>query len=181
MHFEALRARHAGEDTCMRHIRVKHRAVVTTLDLCAHLCAAAPTARSAVMTTKNAQRRNVARTRAPTPLLSCLRRRGLSRSLPNLPPLLPPGESGERGLELPPLLPLLMESGERGLVMADMGVSVCVRGWGVPDETQRRSSTRYSASTRPARSPSTWPWRWPARRAPTMEKPGRRFIIRNHG
>ena len=137
------------------------------------------------MTTKNAQRRNVARTRAPTPLLSCLRRRGLSRSLPNLPPLLPPGESGERGLELPPLLPpllpLLMESGERGLVMADMGVSVCGAWVGVPDETQRRSSTRYSASTRPARSPSTWPWRWPARRAPTMEKPGRRFIIRNHG
>ena len=80
------------------------------------------------MTTKNAQRRNVARTRAPTPLLSCLRRRGLSRSLPNLPPLLPPGESGERGLELPPLLPpllpLLMESGERGFVMADMCVFV---------------------------------------------------------
>ena len=102
-------------------------AMVTTLDLCAHLCAAAPTARSAVITTKNAQSRNVARTRAPVALLSCLRRRGLSRSLPNLPPLLPPGESGERGLELPPLLPLLMESGERGLVMADM--CVCVRGW----------------------------------------------------
>ena len=92
----------------------------------AHLCAAAPTARSAVITTKKAQRRNVARTRAPTlvALLSCFRRRGLSRSLPNLPPLLPPGESGERGLELPPLLPLLMESGERGFVMADMCVFV---------------------------------------------------------
>lgn len=79
-----------------------------------------------MITTKKAQRRNVARTRAPTlvALLSCFRRRGLSRSLPNLPPLLPPGESGERGLELPPLLPLLMESGERGFVMADMCVFV---------------------------------------------------------
>ena len=128
MHFEAMRAQHAGViHACATFASGEW--LWSTLDLCAHLCAAAPTARSAVITTKNAQRRNVARTRAPVALLSCLRRRGLSRSLPNLPPLLPPGESGERGLELPPLLPLLMESGERGLVMADMCVCVCVRGW----------------------------------------------------
>ena len=166
----------------MRHIRfvfplLKHRAMVTTLDLCAHLCAAAPTARSAAI--EKAHSTNVARTRAPplVALLSCLRRRGLSRSLPNLPPLLPPGESGERGLELPPWLPLLMESGARGFVMADMCVCVCVGG--CAGETQRRSSTppqrrRYPRAP-PALGRGGGP---PVERRQVQTRPS---VIRNHG